>query len=432
MATQGDAMRHLVHSVICGLIAIVVTVSGAWADSDTRAWLYEEYASGGWMESAYDEYVVNTELALPECSAMWEVYLMFQPLGANWMTAVFPNAVPGDPSSITVDEVINFCADQFGIQRAGSMDAVCPCLTWGCQADNAQSAQLAAARGCAMLLLNLSGESSFFNETLSDFAWRMVESLDNGYILGEGDAQQYFCRADFNGWTSEFWNNLDYSLSSCHINVINPCGTFANNCERTAQIVYLISSFYEYYGWGLDDVRYNREELYRILCQENLYEFPLFGSEATCINYVDVILDNLAPCWDNYLGGGGVWGPGEEYQFLEWLRESYYMSASDFDVAYDYEPLASVAIHEMLQLCANVAPDEAMLLCPSNCDTVSCTGRDWGTYVCQMCADHDNDTPKGFIEECIYPHERSQTVSDDTGTFIRQETCAYRLFGLGA
>ena len=201
-------------------------IAPAQADPDTYDLLMFEYSSGYW--DSYFQEVKSSELALPECSAMWEVYLMLKPLGANWVNAISSTAAAGDPTTILVSDAINFCANQFGTQR-DTMEKVCPCSA--CQADSVEDAQLRAARGCAMLLTSVAGDNELDNPFV-DFMWMMAEALDTGRDLSEGDAQQYFCRAEFDGWNSEFWYTLDYGLESCQMNVVNACGLLAPNCER--------------------------------------------------------------------------------------------------------------------------------------------------------------------------------------------------------
>ncbi len=436
MATQGDAMRHLVHSVICGLVAMLVTVSGAHADTETAERLRTEYISGSWGDDGVFDEIRNSDLPLPECSAMWEVYLVFQSLGPTWMDFVFPNA-GGDPHQILVNDAIDFCARQFGAHR-DTLEEICPCSIWCYTDDDLAAGQMAAARGCAMLLTSLSPDNGYDNP-FSGFMDIMITALANDEPISEDDAAMFFCTGNDSGY-SDFWGSLDYSLDSCQANVMSACGMFAGNCERTAEIIYVMTSFYQFYGDGRFRELYDtRDELYEVLCLRNLSDFPMFGSDpSTCIQYVDTIMDNLGECWDGFIGGYGGWW-GNEEEFLQALMDVQYMTYADLEAAgyslnnrYDDDaPAAGAIINELLQQCSDEYPDAGLVLCPGTCDLARCEREWWGTYACNSCGDYGGSSGlNGYVADCSMPYAQTRSGSDNSGTYTLRETCNFFLDGL--
>ena len=82
---MGTEMKKL----FAGVLGIFMGFIGpAHADEDTYNYLLSQYASEGFNY----EVVVRSELALPECSAIWEIYLTLRSLGAEWMNVLFPDA----------------------------------------------------------------------------------------------------------------------------------------------------------------------------------------------------------------------------------------------------------------------------------------------------------------------------------------------------
>ena len=403
-----------------GVLGIFMGFIGpAHADEDTYNYLLSQYASEGFNY----EVVVRSELALPECSAIWEIYLTLRSLGAEWMDVLFPDA-GGDPSQILPEDALRFCAEQFGVHR-DTPEKVCPCSHY-CQTYDDSPLNMAAARGCAMLFLAANGEygdTSGYSSYLNDFMSVMQEALYNGNDLSTDDAARYFCRADTNySNTSEFWTWVDYELDSCQMNVIGSCGYQSVGCERVATLMHTIARFWHWQGMNYPDLYSQRDYLYDVICNLNRGDFLLFGADpSACQNNIDIILDNFSGCWDQY------WN---NTTFLDDLWDNRYML--EWDNVHGREvPASNTLIYDILYTCATESPDAAAI-CPTYCMPTSCTGNYWGTYHCSVCGVNNSQAPKSFVDECAPGLGFTGTQSDRTGTFQYSDTCEYGLVGLGA
>ena len=152
MATQGDAMRHLVHSVICGLFAMVVTVSGAYADQySTYRNLLTYYQHALASQQGYE--IRDSSVVLPQCSGILETVVTLSTVGADWVNFFFPDA-GGDPAGIDAGMAANFCVYTLGLHD--QMETPCPYNPQGSCEQYTISGDpgLDAALGCMVFLMD--------------------------------------------------------------------------------------------------------------------------------------------------------------------------------------------------------------------------------------------------------------------------------------
>ena len=405
MATQGDAMRHLVHSVICGLIAMVVTVSGAYADQDsTYRHLLTYYQDALDSQQGYE--IRDSSVALPQCSGILETVVTLSTVGADWVNFFFPDA-GGDPAGIDEDMAAEFCVYVLGLHD--EMTDPCPyhdenaCLPYA-TAD--AGAGMDAAVGCMMFLRDFN-ENEMGLDGIAQVI--MSEILDYGGDI-VGTTQDYICNGQSTGAAAgDFWAPLPSGT------LPTPRRGSLDSCQRVDVVMHIMSRMGAVIDGMWDsvivmDMEALAQAVAEPICWESEVLSELFGMQSTCEKIVRGVVGRYWLCWADRF---------DPTQMRELYQCRY---ADDKTCAYDI-------ITRVIDRCSQ---DGYTTYCPSGITVspVDCSEEEWGNFVCQACGSPGriSSHAKAFIDECDYT-TNSGTGFDYTGEYVDEAVeCVFEFY----
>ena len=405
MATQGDAMRHLVHSVICGLFAMVVTVSGAYADQySTYRNLLTYYQHALASQQGYE--IRDSSVVLPQCSGILETVVTLSTVGADWVNFFFPDA-GGDPAGIDEDMAAEFCVYVLGLHD--EMTDPCPyhdenaCLPYA-TAD--AGAGMDAAVGCMMFLRDFNENDMGLDGNAQVI---MSEILDYGGDI-VGTTKDYICNGQSTGAaTGDFWAPLPSGT------LPSPRRGSLDSCQRVDVVMHIMSRMGAVIDGMWDsvivmDMEALAQAVAEPICLESGGLSELFETQPVCEKVVRGVVGRYWSC-------RGAWFDSAQMQELYRCRY-----ANDKKCAYDI-------ITRVIDRCSQ---DGYTTYCPSGITAapVDCLEEEWGNFACQACGAHGriSSDAKAFIDECDYT-TISGTGSDYTGEYEDESVkCVFEFY----
>ena len=396
-------MRHLLHSVICGLTAALVVVSGARADAqDTVTLLRTMYESA--VAAELGETIRHSSVVLPHCSGVTEVILTLRMAGPEWVNFFFPDA-GGDPAGIDAGMAANFCVYTLGLHD--QMETPCPYNPQGSCEQYTISGDpgLDAALGCMVFLMDFSdgsmgGAAAEINSEVLYYG----PDMDWDSVLGV--ASSFYCDGQDVG-DSDFWSSFHQYPTQCST-------AMQYDCQQVDTVMHVMSrmgsdnGFNDYDRVFSMDMYELAENLSNAIClyNGNLF-YNMFGSGAVCDQIVRGIVGRYWSCWQNNFDSG-------------MLQELYERCRyGDDEAGGMLETNCAINIIKgVLNYCQNSTP-----YCTEVCwgYDPECQENQWGDFVCNPCPqDQASTANKSFIDECI-TQTNSGTGSNNSGEFYDAE-----------